>query len=225
MGIGPLWSRCALSRARGVVVRVQVLDAWGKDVDIIVATDGSRVLGLGDLGANGMGISIGKLSLYSALGGFDPDRTLPILLDAGTDNAALSGADSYGGLRRGRIPDDEYYPFVDEFVTAVHQKWPRAVLQFEDIASPRCFALLQQHRHKLAAFNDDIQVACRADGSGGMMRGFACSRTVGFCDVGERKKGLNSGAKRAANFAREYPPPPCACTALSKHGVGVEPPF
>jgi len=135
----------------------QVLDQWKEDPDIIVVTDGSRILGLGDLGTNGMGIPIGKLSLYCAAGGFNPKRMLPVTLDSGTNNVLLRERSTYGGLRRPRAGDAEYLPFVAEFVEAVKAKWPKAVLQFEDFSSPHCFDLLEQHRHRGRIFNDDIQ--------------------------------------------------------------------
>eukprot|EP00667_Euglena_gracilis_P005883 EG_transcript_5925 len=134
-----------------------LLEAWGREVDIVVMTDGSRILGLGDLGANGMGIPIGKLQLYSAAAGFDPRRTLPLTLDVGTDNTALRQRTTYQGLRQPRVAEAEYLALLDEVVAAAARRWPRAVLQFEDFASPHCFALLARYRHTARAFNDDIQ--------------------------------------------------------------------
>src|ERR1043165_4326442 len=101
------------------------------DVDVIVVTDGQRILGLGDQGIGGMGIPIGKLSLYILLGGIDPARTLPIVLDVGTDNVELLEDPQYLGWRHRRISDDDYYAFIDEFVSAVKEELPNVLLQRE----------------------------------------------------------------------------------------------
>jgi len=134
-----------------------VLDNWDHDVDIIVVSDGSRILGLGDLGTSGMGIPIGKLSLYVAAAGFHPAKTLPILLDTGTNNQKFLDDALYLGSSHKRIADDQYYPFVDEFMKAVKDKWPSALLQFEDFSNDHCFELLDIHRGQQLCFNDDIQ--------------------------------------------------------------------
>jgi malic enzyme len=135
-----------------------VLDNWCfGDVDIIVVTDGSRILGLGDLGANGMGIPIGKLSLYVCAGGFLPERTLPVMLDFGTNNQQLLADDLYIGERHPRLPHDEYYALVDEFMAAVKDKWPHCLVQFEDFSNDHCFEILDKFRNKQLCFNDDIQ--------------------------------------------------------------------
>lgn len=135
----------------------KMLDNWENEVDIIVVTDGSRILGLGDLGANGMGIPIGKLSLYVVAAGFHPSRTLPVLLDAGTNNEEYLKDALYLGQKHKRISDDQYYPFVDEFLVAVRDKWPTALVQFEDFSNDHCFDLLDKYREKMLCFNDDIQ--------------------------------------------------------------------
>jgi len=141
---------------RGMVRRI--LDNWPADgVDIIVVTDGSRILGLGDLGINGMGIPVGKLSLYVVASGFHPRRTLPITLDTGTNNAALRENPFYLGERQPRMGDEGYYEFVEEFVQAVKDKWPNAILQWEDFSNDHCFTLLEKYRKELCTFNDDIQ--------------------------------------------------------------------
>lgn len=135
-----------------------VLANWEeRDVRVVVVTDGSRILGLGDLGANGMSISIGKLILYSAAGGVDPRRTLPVMLDAGTDNEELLADPLYLGLRRKRLRGEAYFDFVDEFMTAVSGAFPEALVQFEDFVTPRAFALLERYRERYRVFNDDIQ--------------------------------------------------------------------
>lgn len=126
------------------------------DVHVIVVTDGSRILGLGDLGAHGMGIPIGKLALYCAAGGIAPHRVLPVVLDVGTNNEELLADPDYVGVRQPRLEGDEYFSLCDEFMTAVFERWPGVVVQFEDFATPKAIALLDRYRH-LRVFNDDIQ--------------------------------------------------------------------
>ncbi|MGV0715700.1 NAD-dependent malic enzyme [Mycolicibacterium sp. XJ662] len=128
-----------------------------RDVDVIVVTDGQRILGLGDQGIGGMGIPIGKLSLYTLIGGIDPARTLPIVLDVGTDNAELLEDPQYLGWRHRRIDGDEYYAFIDEFVSTVTEELPDVLLQWEDFATAHALPILQRYRDKLLTFNDDIQ--------------------------------------------------------------------
>lgn len=127
------------------------------DVDVIVVTDGQRILGLGDQGIGGMGIPIGKLSLYTLIGGIDPARTLPIVLDVGTDNAELLDDPQYLGWRHRRIDDDEYYAFIDTFVTAVRKQLSNVLLQWEDFATVHALPILARYRDVLLTFNDDIQ--------------------------------------------------------------------
>ncbi|GIL86672.1 hypothetical protein Vretifemale_14929 [Volvox reticuliferus] len=127
------------------------------DVHAIVVTDGSRILGLGDLGVNGLGIPIGKLDLYCAAGGFSPSHVLPVVVDVGTDNEALRQDPLYAGLRSSRLTGPDYYRVMDEFVAAVMSRWPRAVLQFEDFSSQHAASLLERYRHHHCVFNDDIQ--------------------------------------------------------------------
>jgi malate dehydrogenase (oxaloacetate-decarboxylating) len=126
-------------------------------VDVIVVTDGQRILGLGDQGIGGMGIPIGKLSLYTLIGGIDPARTLPIVLDVGTDNAELLEDPLYLGWRHRRIDDDDYYAFIDRFVTEVREQLPDVLLQWEDFATVHAQPILARYRNKLLTFNDDIQ--------------------------------------------------------------------
>ncbi len=128
-----------------------------RDVDVIVVTDGQRILGLGDQGIGGMGIPIGKLSLYTLIGGIDPARTLPIVLDVGTDNVELLDDPQYLGWRHRRIDDTEYYAFIDKFVTAVQKQLPDVLLQWEDFATVHAKPILTSYRDKLLTFNDDIQ--------------------------------------------------------------------
>eukprot|EP00758_Cryptobia_borreli_P007888 Tbor_TRINITY_DN5337_c3_g4::TRINITY_DN5337_c3_g4_i2::g.4222::m.4222/K00029/E1.1.1.40, maeB; malate dehydrogenase (oxaloacetate-decarboxylating)(NADP+) len=126
-------------------------------VDIIVVTDGSRILGLGDLGANGMGISIGKCSLYVAGAGIQPRRVLPVLLDCGTNNNTLKNDPLYLGQRIHRVDDETFYTLMDEFMEAASKRWPSAVIQFEDFSNNHCFEVLSRYQNKYRCFNDDIQ--------------------------------------------------------------------
>ncbi len=128
-----------------------------RDVDVIVVTDGQRILGLGDQGIGGMGIPIGKLSLYTLIGGINPARTLPIVLDVGTDNVELLEDPQYLGWRHRRISDEEYFAFIDDFVAAVHEELPDVLLQWEDFATAHALPILERYRDKLLTFNDDIQ--------------------------------------------------------------------
>ena len=128
-----------------------------REVDAIVVTDGQRVLGLGDQGIGGMAIPIGKLSLYTALGGIDPARTLPVLLDVGTDNPELLDDPMYLGWRHRRVIGPDYDEFVERFVQAVRAELPHVLLQWEDFATPHALPILERYRDQLLTFNDDIQ--------------------------------------------------------------------
>ena len=132
-------------------------NATKRKVKVIVVTDGERILGLGDQGIGGMGIPIGKLSLYTACGGISPAYTLPVMLDVGTNNEKLLADPMYMGARHKRIGQQEYDDFVDMFIKAIHRRWPEAMLQFEDFAQPNATPLLERYRDKICCFNDDIQ--------------------------------------------------------------------
>ncbi|CAK0786805.1 hypothetical protein CVIRNUC_010019 [Coccomyxa viridis] len=136
----------------------EVMDNWfSHSVQIIVVTDGGRILGLGDLGTNGMGIPVGKIQLYVGVGGFHPEHSLPAQLDVGTNNEELQKDKFYLGNKHNRLDGDEHMAVVEEFCMAARAKWPEVLIQFEDFPTDKAFAILDRMRNKVLCFNDDIQ--------------------------------------------------------------------
>jgi malate dehydrogenase (oxaloacetate-decarboxylating)(NADP+) len=152
-------------RPRGLFISIrnksrigEILRNWpDKDVRFIVVTDGQRILGLGDLGIGGIGISIGKLTLYTSCAGVPPEHTLPIVLDAGTDNDKLLNDPLYPGLRRPRVKGRAYDDFIDAFVKAVVRRFPKVCIQWEDFAGVNAIRILEKYRDRICTFNDDVQ--------------------------------------------------------------------
>lgn len=138
-------------------VREVIEHAPNKEVDVIVVTDGERILGLGDQGLNGMGIPCGKLALYTACAGIAPEKTLPVVLDVGTNREEYLNDPLYLGLRQKRCRGPEYRQLVDEFIAEARRRWPNVLIQFEDFGNANAFKLLSDYQEKILCFNDDIQ--------------------------------------------------------------------
>ncbi|MDA8073977.1 MAG: oxaloacetate-decarboxylating malate dehydrogenase, partial [Actinomycetota bacterium] len=147
----------SVDHVEDVEASLRATDLGPDDVDIIVATDGEAILGIGDWGVGGIGISIGKLSLYTAAGGIDPDRTLPVVLDAGTNRQSLLDDPFYLGNRHPRVDAPVYDDFVDAYVESASRLFPRALLHWEDIGAANAHRVLHRYKEQRLTFNDDIQ--------------------------------------------------------------------
>ena len=190
----------------------EIMQNWPyKDIKVIVVTDGERILGLGDLGANGMGISIGKLALYVACAGIQPAQCLPVMLDVGTNNREYLEDELYLGLHQKRVTGDDYFNFVDEFVSSANELFPNVLIQFEDFLTPRAYALMHRYKDHVLSFNDDIQ------GTAGVaLAGVYASTRLSKIPFNELRI-LFLGAGSAATGIADL-----LCYALQKEGLSQE---
>lgn len=194
----------------------EILSNWPEhDVRMIVITDGQRILGLGDLGANGMGIPIGKLALYTAGAGIHPEQCLPVMLDVGTNNQELRDDPLYLGVKQTRLTGDAYNDLVEEFVTTVQKLFPKALIQFEDFLTPNAYALLNTYRDRVLCFNDDIQ------GTAAMVLAgiYSSTRISGhkFADLRIMFLGAGSAATGMANLIH-----PALCNTGLSHNEALQ---
>ncbi|KAF4720258.1 Survival of motor neuron--splicing factor 30, partial [Perkinsus olseni] len=206
-----------------------VYNCPNEEVDLVVVTDGSRILSLGDLGANGMGVSVGKVSLYVACAGLNPARVLPCILDIGTDNEDLLNDPLYIGEHNRRLKGNDYFAMIDEFVSAVLTRWPNAVIQWEDFSHPNAFMILDNYCNSIRTFNDDVQgtagVVLAAILAGLRTRAYLQSKNSGTGQPSFTKKRYSLDGQRfvfagaggaAIGIVR------LICEALAQEGVPLE---
>ncbi|MDA7990686.1 MAG: NAD-dependent malic enzyme [Gammaproteobacteria bacterium] len=190
----------------------ELLDNWPhRDVRIIVITDGERILGLGDLGASGMGIPIGKLSLYCACAGIHPSQCLPVMFDVGTDNEEMRADPAYLGVQHARIRGEEYFELMDEFIRAAKDAYPGVLIQFEDFNTSNAFALLEKYQDNTFCFNDDIQ------GTAGVaLAGVHASTRISGVDFADLRFAFLGAGSAAAGIGMMI------AESLTEHGLSEE---